>query len=96
MRTIPLTGANQQLVTVSSSVPFATLRGFTIRETSGVAVALVRIWDGTSATGTILDEVSLAANESAREDYGDPAPTARIGIFLQVVAGAVAGSARLD
>jgi hypothetical protein len=96
MREITLTGADQQIVTTTTAVPFATYRGVTIRETTGVSTALVRIWDGTSATGRVLDEISLLPNESAREDYGDPAPTARTGVFVQVVSGTIVGSVRVD
>ncbi len=75
--------------------PVIYLRGFSLRETTGLAVALVRLWDAASATGQILDEISLAANESARELY--PVPLcARIGVYIEVVSGAVAGSIRFD
>lgn len=74
--------------------PFLYYRGFSIRETAGVVASLV-IYDGTSATGPILDEVSLIANESAREIFG-VAKIARIGIYVQVVAGTVNGSIFLD
>ncbi len=97
MRTITLTGVDQQIATIGvTGTPFVSYRGVTVRETTGVSTALLRIWDGTSATGRVLDEISLAANESTREDYGDPCPTARIGVFVQVVSGTIVGSIRLD
>lgn len=70
-------------------------RGFSLRETSGSASALVVVFDG-SATGTILDEVALAAGESARELYNNFTMKAGSGLFVQVVSGAVAGSIRYE
>jgi hypothetical protein len=56
-------GSSQALVTRSCGY-----RGFSLRETSGGASALVRLWDSTSAaTGAILDEIALAPEETARE-----------------------------
>lgn len=68
--------------------------GFTIRETSGSAAAVVRVFDGTSATGTVLEEVSLAQGESRSECYPGGI-RATIGIYVDVVSGAVAGSVRV-
>lgn len=88
-RSIPLTGADQA-VRATASV----YRGFTIRETAGAA-AVVRIFDNASAaSGTVLEEISLAANESARECYG-AGIWAENGIYVDVVSGAVAGSVRI-
>lgn len=72
----------------------AVYRGFTLRETAG-AVATVRIFDGTSAAGTLLDTVAFAANESRSEYYPDGGIRASTGIWFEVVAGAVEGSVRL-
>lgn len=66
-------------------------RGFSLRETAG-ASATVRLRDG-SATGQILDVVSLQANESARELY-DGGEVATVGIFYELVAGTVEGVVR--
>lgn len=96
---VTLTGANQQVVTAFSTAdvwPVAgRYLGFSIRETSGVAAALVRIYDGTNASGQLLEEISLGMSESARENYGaDPIPFSR-GLWLNVVSGAVAGTVRV-
>jgi hypothetical protein len=86
---VALTGSNQAV----SATP-AAYRGFTIRETAG-AVAVVRIWDNASAaSGVVLEEISLAANESARELYL-PGVWAANGVFVQVVSGTVVGSVRI-
>ncbi len=89
-RAIALTG-NDQVVSANPSLYY----GFSIRETSGSATALVRIFDNASTnSGTVLDEISLTANQSARELYPD-ALRAVNGVYLDVVAGAVAGSVRV-
>lgn len=85
---VALTGSNQTI-----AQPSSVYCGFSIRETSGTAVATVRIWNGTSATGTILDDISLTAGQSARELYPEGI-AAELGIFVQIVAGSVAGSIR--
>lgn len=89
LHTFPLSGSSQ----VVKAVAWA-YYGFTIRETAG-ATALVRIFDNASAaSGTVLDEISLLANESARECY-PRSIRAENGIYVQVVSGAVSGSVRI-
>lgn len=75
--------------------PFLYYRGFSLRETSGASPALVRIFDGTTATGTVLDEVAFLAGESTRECYGPP-KVAKVGIYVQIVSGAMTGSILVD
>lgn len=88
-RATALTGSDQ----VVSAVP-SLYYGFSIRETSGSASAVVRVYDNASAaSGTILEEVSLAAAESAREYYANGIRAVN-GLYLDVVSGAVAGSVR--
>lgn len=90
MRAVALTGSDQAVLDRAGIY-----RGFTIRETSGSASAVVRIFNHASAaSGTLLEEISLLAGESAREYY----PTgvwADLGIYVDVVSGAVAGSVRV-
>lgn len=87
--TIALTGSDQ---VVRASHSF--YAGFTLRETAGAA-AVVRIYDNASAaSGTLLDTIGLAANESARELYLKPVHAAN-GIFVDIVSGAVEGSIRI-
>lgn len=89
---VNLTGGNQQ---VRASSPVLRYRGFSVRETSGTTTATVRIFDGTSAAGTVLDEIALGPGESAREYYPDGSLTASKGIYVQVT-GQVTGSVRFD
>jgi hypothetical protein len=88
-RTVALTGVDEA-VRVGASV----YRGFSVRETAG-AVAVLRIHDGTSAAGTLLDTIALAANASASAWYGDGGIWASNGVFVDVVSGAVEGSVRI-
>lgn len=85
---VALTGSDQQ----AASGP-AGYAGFAIRETAGSA-AVVRIYDGTSASGVLLDQVTLAGNGEARAYYEDGI-RAQSGIFVDIVSGAVAGSIRI-
>lgn len=85
---VALTGSNQTIAQSS-----ATYCGFSIRETSGSNPATVRVWNGTSATGTILDDIALSAGQSARELYPEGV-LADLGIFVQIVSGTIAGSLR--
>lgn len=94
MREVKLTGASQQIILPA---PYVYYRGFSIKETAAATAGLV-IWDSTSAlgaTGSILDEVNLSASESTRELFS-PAKIALVGIFVQIVSGAIAGSIFFD
>ncbi len=69
--------------------------GFSLRETSGSAAATVRIYDGDTAAGALLDTIQLVAGESAREFYPGGV-RAQEGIYVDVVSGAVEGSVRVE
>lgn len=72
-----------------------TYRGYSIRENAGTAgTASVRIWDGTSATGTLLAVVELATDSSANESVPDGLRASK-GVFFEVVTGTVEGSVRI-
>ena len=87
---VGVTGSDQVVRAVQ-----AYYRGFTVRETSGSATALVRIFDNASAaSGTVLDEIALNSGESAREWY-ESGVWATSGIYVDVVSGAAAGSIRV-
>lgn len=88
-RAIALTGSDQLIRTGG-----AIYRGFTIRETAGAA-ATIRIHDGTSASGTLLDVVGLAIGESAREWYDTGGIWAENGVYVDIVTGTIEGSIRI-
>jgi hypothetical protein len=91
---VNLTGSDQLIATAA---PLLHYRGFSVRETSGSASALLRIFDGTTATGNILEEVALTASQTARELYPlDGALTCSVGIYVDIVSGAVSGSVRYE
>ena len=86
---VPLTGANQ----VIAAGP-ARYVGFALEETAG-GTAKVRVWDHPSApSGTLLDTITLAPGETARELYVTPAVANR-GLYIEVVYGTVAGIVRV-
>jgi hypothetical protein len=87
---VALTGSNQAVRATSGAYC-----GFTIRETAG-AVAVVRIYDNaTTNSGTLLEEIALAAAESAREYYQGGGVRCANGIYVNVVSGTVSGSIRI-
>lgn len=87
---VALTGSDQVVRAIPSYY-----RGFTVRETTGGATAVVRIYDNASAaSGTVLEEISLTGGESAREFYPGGV-WATNGIYVDVVSGAAAGSVRV-
>lgn len=66
--------------------------GVKMRETSGAAGAVVRIFDGTDNTGRLLDELTFLANESTREGVGGGAEEAfATGLYVEIVSGAIEG-----
>lgn len=89
IRAVAMTGADQTVASDTASF----YHGFSIRETAG-ATATVRIYDNTANSGTLLDSIQLAANESAREWYGEGIDTAD-GIRVDIVSGTVEGSIRV-
>lgn len=89
-RTVALSGADQAVLTAAGIY-----RGFALRETSGGASATVRLHDGTSAAGTLIDSIQLAAGESRSEWLDGGGLWVERGIFLDVVSGAVEGSLRV-
>lgn len=85
---IALTGSDQTVWT--GPVLYC---GFSIRETAG-STAVLRIYDNTVNSGTLLDTIALGAGESAREWYPGGLRAA-IGIRVDIISGAVEGSVRV-
>jgi hypothetical protein len=65
--------------------------GLSLAETSGVSSAKVRLRDGIDDTGTVIDVVTLAPNESVRDWYGPQGKRFGVGLRLEVVSGSVEG-----
>ena len=87
-QTLALSGSSQALR--STQTVYA---GFTIRETAG-STAVVRLYDNTAASGTLLETISLAANESAGAFYPGGI-WAATGIYVSIVSGTIEGSVRI-
>ncbi len=91
-QSVTLTGSDQ----VIAAFPGVIYMGFTLRETAG-STATLRIWDSKDSTftnNTLLDTISLTANESAREYYPEGLHVTE-GIYIDILSGAVEGSLRL-
>lgn len=89
---VPLVIGASQVIKGAGPVTFV---GYTIRETSGAA-AVFRLWDnGSAASGTIVDIISLAANEA--KSVALPIGIAlNAGLFMERVSGTnYEGSIRL-
>lgn len=69
-----------------------TLCGWSLRNTSAAAVAQIDLYDGADATGQLVATITLAANESTRDYLPQPGVTCRRGVYVNIVAGAVAGA----
>jgi hypothetical protein len=65
--------------------------GYSVRETAGAA-AVVRIWNNTAASGTLLATIALAANGSASSSAAGRGVAATNGIFVEIVSGTVEGT----
>lgn len=89
VRAIALTGSDQA---VRSG--FGTYCGITVRETAG-STAVVRVFDGTSASGTVIDAVSLAANAAWTTYVAGAGIRVDTGIYVDIVSGTVEGSVRV-
>lgn len=64
---------------------------------TGAAAAAVRLWDGTAASGTLLETIELAASGVDSWASFVLAPPVRfaVGLFVEIVSGAVEGSIRI-
>jgi hypothetical protein len=72
------------------------LVGYSVRETAG-APAVLRLRDGadTSDLRNVLQTVSLAARESARESFQPAGIGYDYGLYIEVVSGQIEGSAQV-
>jgi hypothetical protein len=69
----------------------ATYFGLVLEETASGA-ATVKVYDGTDATGKLIDVLELVADGTGRTWFGPCGIRAYVGVFVDVVAGAVEGS----
>lgn len=68
------------------------LKGWSLRETTGAAVAAVNIWDGTNNAGLILAAITLPSGGSEPVWLGELGLSFTRGLFVEVVAGSVRGA----
>lgn len=87
---IALSGSSQQI----RSGP-AMYAGLAVRESGGSNPVSVRVYDGTSAAGVLLDAVDLAAGATAARLYDRPT-WCQVGIWVELAGtGTVQGSVRV-
>jgi hypothetical protein len=85
-----LSGSDQQVMT-----GHVTYMGFSARETGGANPVIVRIFNGTSTSGILIETIRLAASESSGDWYGPQGIRADSGIFVAVTGtGTVEGTVR--
>ena len=70
----------------------ALLMGWSLRETTGAAVAAVRLFSGTTAGGQLVASIALASGGSSDHATSDDGVFVTGGLFLDVVAGSVEGA----
>lgn len=97
MDSIALTGLDQLIADQpGTSRPDAyRYLGFSIRETTGLAGAVVEIFDGLDSGGKLIESIAISSGGSVREYY----PNGVIledGLFVNVVSGTVRGSVRIE
>jgi len=68
------------------------LAGWSFRETTGAAAALVELFDGSNTGGVMIATIGLAAGESIRDTVGGHLLVVRNGLFVSVPSGIVTGS----
>ncbi len=66
--------------------------GYALRETSGVAPAVLVLRDGSDANGDTLIPITLAAGESVRDWFGPAGVNVSAGVFADLVSGAIDGT----
>jgi hypothetical protein len=87
---IALTGSNQTVWT-GAGLYF----GFAMRETAGASSATAKVYDGTSASGVLLETVNLTAGESSSDYYGPKGIRFSTGLYVQLGgSGTIEGSLR--
>lgn len=91
-KAVALTGSDQG-ITLNTRARY---KGFAIRETGG-ATAVVRIYDNTAASGTLIDTISLTSGESRSEFlHGEGIALQTTGLYVDIVSGSVEGSIRVS
>lgn len=69
------------------------LLGWSVRETSGGAAAVVALHDGADNTGQLVANIALASAGDSHESLAPPGVLLRSGLYAEVVSGAAKGVA---
>lgn len=68
------------------------LFGWSFVETTGAAIAQVRLIDGSGPTGAEIVNITLSSGQSTRDWLAKPGIRIRSGVYVDVVAGSIRGS----
>jgi hypothetical protein len=68
------------------------ISGWSFEETSGIAPAKLRLYDGSGVNGARIVTISLLANESTRDNFPEPMLGVFTGVFCELVGGTIDGS----
>jgi len=99
---VPLSGAEYRSLVASSGIGVRVMSspgriaGFSVRETTAAAPALVKLRDGADINGDLVMTISLSAGESARDWFWPGGISLTYGLFVEVAAGAIEGVAYLS
>lgn len=74
----------------------ATLRGWSVRESTGLAIAQLDLFDGLAASGVLVATITLKAGESTRDYLPGGGVSLQRGLWVVLTAGAVAGVAWIE
>ena len=100
--TVPLHGAEYRSIVASDGTGVRVMSspgriaGFSVRETTGAAAALVKLRDGADIGGDLVMTISLSAGESARDWFWPGGISLTYGLFCEVTTGAIEGVAYLS
>lgn len=99
---VPLSGAEYRSMVASGGAGVRVMSsagriaGFSVRETTGAAPALVKLHDGFDLNGDLVMTISLAAGESARDWFWPGGISCTYGLFVEVASGTIEGVAYLS
>lgn len=68
------------------------LKGYSFRETTGNAAAVIELLDGNDANGEVVVTISLAANESTRDWFSETGIALTNGLYVNIVSGQIKGA----
>lgn len=69
-----------------------TLFGWALQESTGIAEAVVTLYNGTDTTGLVTAVITLEPNQSVRDWFGPQGVHMNVGLWSVITSGTVVGS----